>query len=160
MGTYLGLLYSSSQYLAQVPGTCSCSVHTYWIGLNYYSLLGWSEVKLLSRVRLFATPWTVAYEAPLSIEFSRQEYWSGLPYPPPRDLPDPGIKPRSPALQADALPSEPPGKPLLGWMVIKNKKEMKDIRQFTHITHLKVCMIKTLGWCAKKLWINVCYKCN
>ena len=67
-------------------------------------------MKLLSRVRLFATPWTVAYEAPLSIEFSRQEYWSGLSFPPPRDLPDPGIKPRSPALQADALPSEPPGK--------------------------------------------------
>ena len=70
-------------------------------------------MKLLSRVPPFATPWTVAYEVPPSMEFSRQEYWSGLPYPPPRDLPDPGIKPRSPALQADALPSEPPGKLLL-----------------------------------------------
>ena len=61
-------------------------------------------------VRLFATPWTVAYQAPLFMGFSRQEYWSGLPFPPPGDLPDPGIEPGSPALEADALPSEPPGK--------------------------------------------------
>ena len=67
------------------------------------------EVKSLSHVRLFATPWTVAYQAPLSMGFSRQEYWSRLPFPSPGDLPDPGIKPRSLALQADALPSEPPG---------------------------------------------------
>ena len=70
-----------------------------------------SEVKLLSRVRLFATPWTVAYQAPPSMRFSRQEYWSGLPFPSPGDLPDPGIKPGSPALEADALTSEPPEKP-------------------------------------------------
>ena len=71
-----------------------------------------SEVKSLSHVRLFATPWTVAYQA-LSMGFSRQEYWSELPFRSPEDLPDPGIEPRSPALQADALPSEPPGKPLM-----------------------------------------------
>ena len=65
-------------------------------------------VKLLSRVQLFATPWTVAHQAPLSIGFSRQEYWSGLPFLSPGDLPNPGIEPRSPALQADALTSEPP----------------------------------------------------
>ena len=59
-------------------------------------------------VRLFATPWTVAHQAPLSMGFSRREYWSGLPFLSPGDLPDPGIKPRSPALQADALTSEPP----------------------------------------------------
>ena len=64
-------------------------------------------MKSLSRVRLFATPWTVAYQAPPSMGFSRQEYWSGLPFPSPEDLPLPGIEPRSPALQADALPSEP-----------------------------------------------------
>ena len=52
------------------------------------------------------TPWTVARQAPLSVGFSRQEYWSGLPFPSPGDLPDPGIKPRSPALQADSLPAE------------------------------------------------------
>ena len=65
------------------------------------------KVKSLSRVQLFATPWTVAYQAPLSMGFSRQECWSGLPFPSPGDLPDPGIEPGSPALQADALPSEP-----------------------------------------------------
>ena len=64
------------------------------------------KVKSLSRVRLFATPWTVAYQAPPSMGFSRQECWSGLLFPSPGDLPDPGIEPRSPALQADALPSE------------------------------------------------------
>ena len=58
------------------------------------------------------TPWIVAHQAPLSMGFSRQEYWSGLPFPSPGDLPDPGIEPRSPTLQADALTSEPPGKPL------------------------------------------------
>ena len=52
-------------------------------------------------------PWTVAHQAPLSTGFSRQEYWSGLPFPSPGDIPDPGIKPRSPALQEDSLPSEP-----------------------------------------------------
>ena len=69
------------------------------------------KVKSLSRVRLFATPWTVAYQASPSMGFSRQECWSGLPFPSPGDLLDPGIEPGSPALQADALPSEPPGKP-------------------------------------------------
>ena len=66
-------------------------------------------MKSLSRVRLFATPWTVAHQAPLSMGFSGQEYWSGLPFPSPGDLPNPGIEPGSPALQADALSSEPPG---------------------------------------------------
>ena len=72
-----------------------------------------SEVKLLSHIRLFATPWTVAHQAFLSMGFSRQEYWSGLPFPSPEDLPNPGIETRSPALQADTLTSsEPPGKPI------------------------------------------------
>ena len=66
------------------------------------------KVKSLSLVQLFATPWTVAHQAPPSMEFSRQEYWTGLPFPSPGDLPDSGIEPRSPALQADALLSEPP----------------------------------------------------
>ena len=70
------------------------------------------KVKSLSRVQLFVTPWTVAYQVPLSMGFSRQEYWRGLPFPSPGDLPDPGIELRSPALQADALLSEPPGKHL------------------------------------------------
>ena len=66
------------------------------------------KVKLLSPVRLFATLWTVAHQAPQSMRFSRQEYWSGLPFPSPGDLSNPGIEPRSPALQADALTSELP----------------------------------------------------
>ena len=69
------------------------------------------KVKSLSHVRFFATPWTAAYQAPPSMRFSRQEYWSGLPFPSPGDLPNPGIESRSPTLQADALTSEPPGKP-------------------------------------------------
>ena len=64
-------------------------------------------VKSLSRVQLFATSWTVAYQAPPSMGFSRQDYWSGLPFPSPGDLPDPGIEPGSPKLEADTLTSEP-----------------------------------------------------
>ena len=63
-------------------------------------------------VQLFVTPWTIACQAPPSMGFSRQEYWSGLPFPSPGDLPDPGIKPKPPALQANSLPSESPGKSL------------------------------------------------
>jgi len=59
------------------------------------------------------TPWTVAYQAPPSVRFSRQEYWSGFPFPSPGDFPEPGIEPRSPALQADALTSDPPGKAMV-----------------------------------------------
>ena len=69
------------------------------------------RVKSLSRVRLFLTSWNVACQAPLSMGFSRQEYWSGWPFPSPGDLPNPGVELWSLALQADTLPSEPPGKP-------------------------------------------------
>ena len=65
------------------------------------------KVKSLSRVQLFVTPWTIAYQAPPSMGFSRQEHWSGLPFPSPGDLPDPGMEPGSPVFQADALTSEP-----------------------------------------------------
>ena len=67
------------------------------------------KVKSLSCVRLLVIPWTVAYQAPPSMEFSRQECWSGLPFPSPGDLPDPGIELGSPALQADSLLAELPG---------------------------------------------------
>ena len=63
--------------------------------------------------QLFVTSWTVAYQAPLPVGFSRQEYWSELPFPSPGDLPNPGIKPRFPVLQADSLLTEPPRKPIL-----------------------------------------------
>ena len=78
-------------------------------------------MKLLSHVRLFATPWTVAYQAPPSVGFSRQEYWSGLPFPSPGDLPNPGIEPRSAALQADSLPAEPQEKP------VRKESEVKSL---------------------------------
>ena len=69
------------------------------------------KVKPLSCVQLSVTPWNVAHQAPPSMGFSRQEHWSGLPFPSPGDLPDPGIEPRCSALQTDALLSEPPAKP-------------------------------------------------
>ena len=71
-------------------------------------LVGKLKVKSPSCVQLFATPWTVVRQGPLSMVFLMQEYWSGLPFSSPGDLPDPGIKLRSPTLQADSLPPEPP----------------------------------------------------
>ena len=68
------------------------------------------KVKSLSRVRIFATPWTVVCQAPQSVGFSRQKYWSGLLFSSPGDFPDPGIEFESPTFQADILPSEPLGK--------------------------------------------------
>ena len=70
------------------------------------------KVYSFSHVQLFATLWSVACQAPLSMEFFRQEYWNGLPFPSPGDLPDPGIKLGSPTLQADSLTCEPSGKPI------------------------------------------------
>ena len=92
-----------------VPSCLSCLS---WIIVTVSASPSLSEKtsQLLSRVRLFTTPWTVAYQASLSMGFSRQEYWSGLPFPSPGDLPDPGIEPSSPTLEADTLTSEPPGK--------------------------------------------------
>ena len=94
------------------------------------------KVKLLSCVRLFATPWTVAYQAPPSVEFSRQEYWSGLPFPSPGDLPDPGIEPGSPSLQADTLTSEPPEKPIYTYTYIHT---YTHTHTYIH-THTNICM--------------------
>ena len=88
------------------------------------------KVKLLSTVRLFATPWTVAHQASPSMEFSRHEYWSGLPFPSPGDLPDPGIEPGSPTLQAEALPSEPPG-----------KEAVLEVLSYPHRHCLKGCFV-------------------
>ena len=84
--------------------------------LNHLINLSLESVKLLSHVWLFATPWTVDYQASLSMGFSRQEYWSRLPFPSPGDLPNPGIEPRSLALQADALPLSHQGSPVLHLM--------------------------------------------
>ena len=81
------------------------------IGISQVLFKAFLTTQSFGHVQLFLNPWTVACQAPLSIQLSRQEYCSGLPFPSPGDLPDPGIKPRSPASQADALPAEPPGKP-------------------------------------------------
>jgi len=88
-----------------------------------FAIHNWVKVKLLSRVRLFATLWTVAYQAFPSMGFSRQEYWSGLPFPSPGNLPDPRIEPRSPALETHALTSEPPGKPH-NWVISRIHKSI------------------------------------
>ena len=93
------------------------------------------NVKFLSRVQLFATLWTVAHQAPPSMGFSRQEYWSGLPFPSPGDLPGPGIKPRSPALQVDTLTSEPPGKPYLIWYINVKTKIAYNISPCLHLLY-------------------------
>ena len=78
--------------------------------------------------RLFATLWTAAHQVPLSMEFSRQEYWSGLPFPSPGDLPDPGIEPGSPELQADSSLSEPQGKHLMTKRTyLQNRNRLMDI---------------------------------
>ena len=69
------------------------------------------------------TPWTVAHKAPLSMEFSRQEYWNELPFPSPENLPDLGMEPRSPTLHADSLPSDPPGKPRIECGTFSELKE-------------------------------------
>ena len=92
----------------------------WWLGRDHCALL-WKRIKrhalqahVCSAAQSYlssVTPWTVAYLAPLSMGFSRWEYWSGLPCPPPEDLPNPGIKPASPALQADSLPLSHPGSP-------------------------------------------------
>ena len=86
--------------------------------LSWFILIGSIDLKIIV---LLLLSWTVAHQAPLSMEFSRQEYWSGQPFPFPRDPPDSGIEPWSSALQADSLPCEPPEKPIS----IKKKKNYK-----------------------------------
>ena len=87
----------------------------------YYQYLVKVKVLVTSVVSASATPWTIACQAPLMTEFSRQEYWSGLPFPFPGDLPDPVIEPVSSALWADSLPSEPSGKAIIIY-IVKMKK--------------------------------------
>ena len=89
------------------PGS---NIRTHIAFLDVMSPWKW-KCSLLSPVRLFATPWTVAHQAPLSMGFPRQEYWNGLPFPSTEDLPNPWIKPGSPILQAYSSLFEPPGKP-------------------------------------------------
>ena len=83
-------------------------------------------MKSLSHVPLFVTPWTVAYQAPPSMGFPRQEYWSGLPFPSPGELPNPGMEPGSPTLWADTLLSEPPGKPMARSSEMQSQMQYSD----------------------------------
>ena len=92
------------------------------------------KMKPLSRLRLFATWWTVAYQASPSMGFSKQEHWSGLPLPSPGDLPDPEIEPGSPALEGDALTSEPPGKPVMTTIAIYYAPSMCQELSVSHVT--------------------------
>ena len=104
------------------------------------------QVKSLSHVRLFATTWTVAYQAPSSVGFSRQEYWSALPFLSPGDLPNPGIEPGSPTLQADALPSELPGK-------LKMKvKSLSRVRLFATPWTLAYQDSPSMGFSSQEYW--------
>ena len=95
------------------------------------------KVKSLSHVQLPATPWAVAHQAPLSMGFSRQEHWSGLPFTSPGDLPDPGSEPWSPALQADSLPSELPEEALL-------QAKLMEVTEFQliYLKSYKVMLLK------------------
>ena len=109
------------------------------------------KVKSLSRVRLFATPWTVAYQAPPSMGFSRQEYWSGLPFPSPGDLSNPGIEPGSPEFQADALTSEPPGK---SHSIIGRIQLMRSLTEL----HKMMCICSATN--DLSCYINLCDTCT
>ena len=95
-------------------------------------------------VQLLTTSWTVAQQTALSMEFSRKEYWNGLPFPPPGDLPDPGIEPISPALQVDSFTTEPPGKPF--YPVRRNK--LKKKKRNTECWHQWECKIVQPHFCA------------
>ena len=100
-------------YLAKCFPVSSMLLHV----LIFHSFYGWIMCVWVAQLcPALVTPWTVACQAPLSIGFSRQEYWSELSFPPPGDFPNPGIEPRSPTLQVDSLPSEPAGKPS-GWII-------------------------------------------
>ena len=112
-------------------------MHSYITIIHYFFKV--SEVNSLSHVRLFATPWTIAYQGPQSMGCSRQEYWSGLPFPSPGDLPDPGIEPRSPALQADALPLSYQGSP----------KETPNLRMSLFYKYIIQCIQRSFSFTFK-----------
>ena len=95
-----------------------------------------SECQSLSCVQLFVTPQTAAHQAPLSMEFSRQEYWTGQPFPSPGDLPNPGIKLRSPTLHTDSLPSELPGKTNKNYNFLKYQDQYYLLPIFGIFQHL------------------------
>ena len=103
---YIIIIWSPEQTLGFILDEFWCTLYKFYINCPL-----WCAVLSHSVMSESATPWTAAHQAPLSMDFSRQEHWTGLPCPPPGDLPNLGTEPRSPTLQADSLLSEPPGKP-------------------------------------------------
>ena len=103
------------------------------------------KCRSLSCVWPFATPWTVPHQASLSMAFSRQEYWSGLPYSSPGDLPVTGIKARSPPLQADSLPSEPPGSSILNCLQ-NNSYPKGTVIHSSRICPIEFTIMKEISW--------------
>ena len=138
------------------------------------------RVKSLSRVQLFSIPQTVAHQTPLSMGFSRQEHWSGLLFPSPGDLPNPAIEPRSPALQADSLPTDPPEKPN-AWLHLNNYEFFFHITFWIWCLALVICILSMVvcimwdnidvhtggqvihlvnGWCKLMVSINTVQYCK
>ena len=119
------------------------------------SSINWPlSARLLSCVQLFVAPWTAACQVPLPMEFSRHEYWSGLPFPSPKDLPDPGIKPVSPALEEDSLPLVPPGKPWPCTIYIYIPLEAQNSTSWVTIPSWRVwvdmsILYRAVGWSKK-----------
>ena len=116
---------------------------------------------------LFATPGTVACQLPLCMGFSRQERWIGLPFPSPEGLSNPGIKPRSPALQADSLPSEPPGKPrfiiekgygLKSAKARSTQDEFQEGSKPTTLSHIVFSLRKQDAWLSQHQCVTICPK--
>ena len=104
--------------------------------------------QLLSRVQFFANPWTVASQAPLSVESFRQVCWSGFPFPTPGDLPDPGmepVSPGSPALAGKFFTTAPPGKPLINYTSTKKKKDRCVLTKITY-GDTRCCLLNTSIW--------------
>ena len=116
----LSYLSNFNRYFIRLPASTHTPPLSHPLNIGYRNKSKQSNTKPSKRegskvtqlCPTLATPWTVAYQAPLSVGFSRQEYWSGLPFPSPGDLPNPGIELGSPTLQTDSLLSEPPGQPL------------------------------------------------
>ena len=114
-------VFQSMKMIKKCRNSCSASnicffipyLHRTILKLPPYTSLPGRHALSLSHVQLFVTPWAVACQAPLSMGFPRQEYWDGLPLPPPGDPPDPGIKPASLACQVDSLPPSHQGRPIL-----------------------------------------------
>ena len=106
-----------------------------WVPLlstwNYHNFVHQLYMLVTQSCPILCNPWTIANQVLLSIELSRKEYWSGLSFPSPGDLPNPGIEPRSPTLQADSLPSEPPGKLifLIRYQLISNSVQFTSVTQ-------------------------------